>query len=111
MLPAHQGLDADHLLATQADQRLVVDAQFLMIQGMAQGAGHFDPLAGVLGQLLAVEGIAFSAAVFCLEQRGVRVAQYLANITGLSGVQADADTGGDKQLLLVDFEGLGQACL
>ena len=90
---------------------MVIDAQLLVIQGVAQGAGQFDTLMRVSGQFLAVKCIAFSAAVLGLEQGRIGIAQYLSHIVGVVGVQADADAGGDKQLLLMNLEGRTHARL
>ena len=109
VLPAHEGFGADHALVFQADQRLVVDPQLVVLQGMAQGADQLDPLACVLGQLLGVEGVALAAAALGLEQRRIDIAQHLGHVLAVAVEQTDADAGADKQLLTHDFEGLLEA--
>ncbi|MNE18351.1 hypothetical protein D3C80_1113830 [compost metagenome] len=109
MLPAHQRLGADQFAAGQVVQRLVVDAQLLVIQGMVQGADQVDAMAGELGQFLGIEGIAFAAAALGFGQRRVGIAQDLLEGLRIAGKQADADAGAHVELMLLEVERCAQA--
>ena len=104
MLPAHQRLDADDPPAGQVVHRLVVDAQFVVIQRMAQGRFHLDMGAGSGGQHAGVEGVGVTPAVLGLEQRGVGVLHQVVDVAGVFRVEADTEAGADIDRLAVDVE-------
>ena len=109
VLPAYQCLHAYLATVTQVMQRLVVNAQLVIVQGMAQAAGQFHALTGVVGQLLHIEGIAFAAAALGLEQRRIGIAQDLLDAIPIVGEQADADAGADVEFMTVEEKGRVQA--
>ena len=76
--------------------------QFIALQGMAQCADQFNPLARVFGQLLSIEGKAFAAVALGLEQGRVDIAQHLLDALRVVRKQADADAGGDEQLMAIE---------
>ncbi|MNP29262.1 hypothetical protein D3C76_1222770 [compost metagenome] len=58
------------------------------------------------GQLFGVQRITCTTAGLGLEQSRVGIAQQLFGTQGIAGKQADADTGADKQALILKFERL-----
>ena len=76
----------------------------MLIEGAAQLTGDFHPMLGVGGQLFGIQRVAFAPGALGLEQRGIGVAQQLLGAQGVTGEQADTDTGADKQLVAVKNE-------
>ena len=109
VLPAHQGFHAAHMAALQIENRLEVDQQLILLDGLAQRGAQLHALARLQRQLLGVEGVGLSAAVLGLEQRGVGVADQLVELGAILGKQGDADAGGQEQRGAGDLERRVQA--
>ncbi|MNF71292.1 hypothetical protein D3C84_532390 [compost metagenome] len=118
MLPAHQRLDTDQATGLEVVNRLVIHAQFLLFQRTAQFGCRLNPLLRMSSQFFGVERVTVATSAFGLEQGRVGVAQQLFSAQGITGKQADADAGVDKQPMTVNVkrlletvdDPLGQCC-
>ena len=111
VLPADQRLEAGDLAAGEGDDRLVVEAQLVAFDALAQLALDLEP-AQRPGPHLGVEELAAGAAPFLGPvHRRVGVADQHVGVGRLAGRGAgdgDAEAGGDEVLGAADREGLGR---
>src|SRR4051812_8310659 len=75
-IPADERLDADQALVGDVEDRLVVDAELLALDGAAQVALGAQPDERVLAHLLVEELVAPAAALLRAVHRGVGLAQH-----------------------------------
>ena len=108
MPPAHQRLGAANLARLGIDDRLIVQLEFVLLDGAAQVA--FDLLARArdLAHLRIEEAIAVAAGRFRPVERKIRHLQEIVGAGLVLGRQRDADAGADADVAAVDVERLAQ---
>ena len=108
MLPAQEGLDGGHPPRGQVEDRLVVQAQLSLGQGLAQPALQGQALQGGGVHVGSVELVAVAALLLGAVHRGVGVLHQRLRVPAVLRVEADADAGRHEQLLVLLQEGLAQ---
>ena len=94
--PAHERLDAHELAGRQVGDRLVVQRQLVVAQGVAHLAGQLEAIAAVVVALGGVDPVP-GAPALGLVHRDVGVAQQGARVLGVLGEDGDADARADVQ--------------
>ena len=105
MAPAQQRLHADDATLAQLHLRLVVQLQFLALQGAAQILFHRQPLQGADMHVASVELNVVAAVFLGSIHGGIGVFQQGFHILAVPGEQADADTGGHETLMVFNLKG------
>ena len=107
VVPAQQHFQPDDAARFQIDLRLVDQAQFLALDGLAQRGVQQHLLEGFFGHVLAVEAESVAALLFGAVHRRIRVAHQ--HIRGLSVLRVHADTQAGAHRNFVPIEGDRQA--
>ena len=94
--PAQQGFDAGDQAAAQIDLGLVVQGQFIALDGMAQGGFHLQVSQGLGIHRLVVECEGVAPGVLGAVHGGVGVLQQGVAILAILRVKADADARRDE---------------
>ena len=102
MHPADQRLGAGHRSGFEIDLRLVVQHELAPGEGAMQAGFDPLPLDGPCVHLPLEELIVVPAAFLGVVHRGVRALDQRLRIRTVVGVDADADGGGDMQLVVRD---------
>ncbi|MNG96512.1 hypothetical protein D3C79_555820 [compost metagenome] len=114
MLPAQQGFDRDDTQVAQAIARLVVQDEFLILQGAAQVVLQLSAVLDLLVHFGGKVAPGVLAIGLGLVQTDVGAADQLTGIVALAASLGDANAGADAQLLAGEFDGLlqqvDQAC-
>ncbi|MNP06817.1 hypothetical protein D3C76_988170 [compost metagenome] len=110
MLLAQQRLGTDHPAAAGVVLGLIVQDQFLPLQGMAQRLLQQKLLVGI-GIHGAVEAVvAVAPSLLGVVHGGIGVEGQLVQAGAILGIDGDADAGGDVQAVMLPEVGLGQGC-
>ena len=96
-VPAHERLDAEQPVLGDVEDRLVVDAELLALDGAAQVALGPQAREGVLAHLLVEELVAAAAALLGPVHRGVGLAEHRLGALGPAR-DRDADARRDEDL-------------
>ena len=107
-LPAHQRLGAHHARRAHIDLGLVMQHQFVALDGLVQGAFEFELFAPATRQLRAVDGRRIAPGRLGRVHRDVGIAQQIGDVFAVVREQRDAHAGGDKALLAGDEDRLAQ---
>ncbi|MCY1409390.1 hypothetical protein D9M71_247390 [compost metagenome] len=105
LLPAHQRLHADYLLAGQPDYGLVVQDELAVAQGLAQLGLQRQPADGQVMHAVVEEFEAVLAQGLGAVHGQVRMAEDFFRRFVAQGAGGDADAGADVELLAIDQEG------
>ena len=106
--PAQQGLHPHHPAAGQIQLGLVVEHQFLPLQGLVQALLQGQAFQGADVHGLGEEAVGVAAALLGMHQGRVGLFQQGVEIAAVVRGQADADAAGDAQGVAVHLEGSGQ---
>jgi hypothetical protein len=106
-VPAQQGFHADHVAAVQADLRLVMNGQFAIGQGVAQGAFETEAAGGVGIHFRRVEAEGVTSGLLGPRQRRIRRLEQIVGAAAVARGDADADAGGEGDGLAGDDQRLG----
>nr|WP_035992537.1 archaeosortase/exosortase family protein [Leptolyngbya sp. KIOST-1] len=106
VLPAHQGFEPTDAVALDVDNRLVVDHQFFVDQGVAQVLLQLQALQGIDMHGFVEQGVLVSALTFGPVQGDIGIAENLGG--GLVGGRPhyQADAGFDKDFPLTNRQRL-----
>ncbi len=107
MVPAQQRLAADDATADEIDLRLVVQAKFLTLQGVAQAVFQFEGRQHLLVHLGGVKGKG-AAVPLRLVHGAVGVAHQGGDVPAVAGIETDAETGGEDDFPAVEVIGFGE---
>ena len=107
--PAQQGFGAGKAFAVAAELRLVIEHEFVLVQGVAQVAFQFQALQGAGVHVGLVELEVVFAALFSVIHRRVGVFHQLAQLVAVLRAEGDADTGGHEELAAFQHKGFDQA--
>ena len=107
-VPAYQRFHADDAPAAQVDLRLVVQIQFLVLQGTAQVRLHAQAALGAQFHFGLEHGIAVLALVLGVVHGRVGIARQGGHVLRIEWIQAHADAGADIQLVAFQRERRGQ---
>ncbi len=102
--PAQQRLGASQTLAVAAELRLVIEDEFVLLEGVAQVAFQFQALQGAGVHVCLIELEVVLAALLGVVHRGVGVLHQLAQFAAVLRAQGDTDTGGDEELAVFQDE-------
>ena len=93
----------------QADFRLVVQEQFFALDGAAQFVLQRHALVGLGGEVAGVAFDAVAALGLGAVHRGIGVFDQGGDVVAVLRIQAGADAGADKELVLAGLERWGEA--
>ena len=105
VLPADQALGAAHAHVVEVDDRLVVDDDLVLQQGVADAAEHAQPALGVLVLLGGVD-LVLGLGLLGRVHGDVGAAQQRVGVLTVLREAGDADAGADLERQLVDHERL-----
>jgi hypothetical protein len=104
VLPAQQGLDADHAMIAVANLRLVDQVQLVAQQGFAQVFFQFAAAAHLAVDAGDIKLIAVARAAFGQGHGLLGLLQQLLGGVAIFREQGDADGGAQADILLIDAE-------
>ncbi len=107
-LPAQQGFAADDAAARQVDQRLVVEQEFVALQGAAQVVVQVQPFLGVGIHAFGIEAEGIAAGGLGVVHRGIGLPQQRVEGVAVFRIDGDADRCRNFRFVRLDVEGFAQ---
>lgn len=104
--PAGEGFEANDGVGGEVEFRLVVDANLVVLDGVAEVAFEHEAFASGAAEAVAELDDAIFAVALGGEHGAVGLAEKLSAFFAVIGEEADADAGGHANLVAFDFEGL-----
>jgi hypothetical protein len=105
MLPAQRRLGARQPAAGQVDPRLVMQGEFIAVQGAMQAGLQDEALQLPRRHLAGIELVRVPAALLRLIEGGPRAVHQGIGVPAAERIARDADAGRDQHFMAVEFEG------